>query len=487
MVISILLLSLLISPITANPLPSSEIDVATNPVPDSDTPLFLKSENITFRITNNVTASGNFTIYNPSNGTFNQTILFPFYRSWQIDEMPGIYHYKILNLTVNDTGLEYGETEWGVYPAIFFNISVSPLTDQIVHIKFRTHYASEHLYEEYRYITKTAKEWPRPIEYAYFEFIFDNATVGGNLIGGDEVHRNGSYWVTTIERFNWTPEENIEISWNTPAYYSYHSTPRVYLSHPFNEVIFDEYEIFFSWQLIFINEDNDTVFYDFYLSTNESAVSNHKQSALAAGNLTGKDFSTCVYQDNTKYFWTVKPHTNNKTGSCENGVWAFKPDCWCIFEPVLKSPANKLVLNSTTATLIWSEPAKCLKYDVYMSTDFDDVQNLDPSALVSEKQISTNITINDLQDSKTYYWTAVVTTFHIPLNETRIFSFTTSIDTDGDGVRDSGDDFPDDAEGSDSSVSGAASFNWLIIIIAIIIAVIILINYTLFLMKKVSK
>jgi len=106
------------------PPPKPYIDDGSNPIPNSSTPLFLKSENVVFYINDDTLVIGNFTIYNPSNSIINQTIMFPFF----IHESYGVAGYEnpqIKSVSMNNSVVSYEfTTEYAYQPAIIFNISI---------------------------------------------------------------------------------------------------------------------------------------------------------------------------------------------------------------------------------------------------------------------------------------------------------------------------------------------------------------------------
>ena len=232
-----LLLSQL-SSITSNPLPVYiiELEEACTPVPDGDSPLYLKSEELRFYIDENVQVLCNFTICNPTDTQINQTIIFPInervYSEGTRYEQ-GYYGYKILNLCVslNNSEVPYKECEYDQKTAISFEVSVPPNNDLIIQLVYETFYFQN--YEGncwLNYITTTGREWNHSINHAYFKFFFNNTDVIKMPEGGDFTDQTDDYFITTIERTNWTPSKDICIQWrklvthdenNEDNYYEY--------------------------------------------------------------------------------------------------------------------------------------------------------------------------------------------------------------------------------------------------------------------------
>jgi hypothetical protein len=411
LIIIILINALLLPNVSANPLPVTIVERGTLPVPDSETPLILKSEEILFRITKHVIGTANFTIYNPSNNTVFQPILFPIYRSWEyVYRYEGYHPFDILNLSVNGTNIPWSRSELESYEdAILFNISVQPYEELVVHIKFKTHYQQTiHHGRSFRYITLTGKEWNHPIEHAYFKFVFEDGIVGGDLKGGDEVHRNGTSWITTIERFNWIPEKNIKITWKIPSYYTYYSKPRVFLISPSYWDHLDHNIVTLEWYIHFINKNNETVFYDVYLGHEYNDVLRRLDSTCIAKNITNRSITVRILMG-YDYYWKVVAYRGDLRDRDESMKYL---RTYTDYTPKVRllTPENNLVSFSNSVNLSWRNfkgKDHWMLYDVYIDTDVRKVVGYDEAVLVSKDQTETYYMIDGLEEGKTYYWTVV--------------------------------------------------------------------------------
>ncbi len=211
--------------VLANPIPVQPIivDDGSNPMPVSETPLFLKSEAVTFEMGSVAVITGEYTISNPTNFTINQTIIFPFFEHEGYgDERYGHYGIEVWHVYSNGSYLpfEYQEPNDNHNRAISFNITVYPYEDLNFTIKFESVYARSSSNEcRLTYITTTARAWNHSIEHAFFQFRFKNTSIVGEPMGGDNVTITDSHVITTIERYNWTVQENITITWTKPEEY----------------------------------------------------------------------------------------------------------------------------------------------------------------------------------------------------------------------------------------------------------------------------
>lgn len=220
-----ILFILITGSVIANPLPISEtiIDEGGEITSYSETPLVLKSENVTFKIDEDIAATGLYTIYNPTDEIINQTILFPIYRnSFYTNWRPGEFYIEQVVIEQKgevNTSNGYYATKIdgfeGIYQGVLFDISVPPLDEIVVKITWIQRYAITSLtFAKLTYITQTANGWSRPIEYAFFKFIFENITILGEPSGGDRTFFEDGKVVTTIEYIDWSPEADIEITWH---------------------------------------------------------------------------------------------------------------------------------------------------------------------------------------------------------------------------------------------------------------------------------
>ena len=442
----------LLNSVAANMMPTTFIDEGMTPVPDSDTPLYLKSEDLVFtlgtklepfylmRSAVEVDGLGNFTISNPTNRSIQQAVLFPFDTKIMTAGF-GKFSFRIISLQTNGVDIEYKNTTYRDDPSIIFNITVKPYEDLSVIIHFITYAISNDFNTEFNYITITGKEWGRPIEHAFFKFIINGSLIGGDLEGIDNVFQENGFTIGTLEHSNWTPEENIKVKWNNPYYYEYYSRPRVHLIYPLDNSITADYKTTLVWNVTCFNSSMTTIHYDVYLSTNISEVNELKDKARIARNITALTFDAYTIHDLNTYYWTVRPHANGTYGSCESGIWEFELDtCPCYIE--MKIPHDDAVINQSAVDLGWSNYSNCI-YDVYFGTNEYDVTEKKNSVKVADNLTKNTFTVEDLVDGEVYYWTVVVNE-GLGWNQDGVWNFTAYLDSDGDGVRDSEDAYPDD-------------------------------------------
>jgi len=209
-------------PVSSNPLPIYVLSVeeGSNPVPDTDTPLILVSEEVEFYISDKVDITGRYTIQNPTNDTINQTIYFPFYKQYYYNLGEFIYgdnsSYSITSVQFNNTYVPYFNSNYNGQPAISFELTVLPNSSDNITIIYETYYGITYNTKcELIYITTTGKAWSGSISHAKFNFNFNNNYLDGDPWGLDNYTISKHATVGYIERFDWTPMENIILTWNT--------------------------------------------------------------------------------------------------------------------------------------------------------------------------------------------------------------------------------------------------------------------------------
>ncbi len=211
-------------PVSSNPLPlfALSVEEGSNPVPDNDTPLILVSEEVDFYISDHVYVTGRYTIHNPTNYTINQTVYFPFNKQYYYNFGEFIYGeecpYSISSLRFNNTNVPYVNSSYNDPPAIHFNVAVLPNSTDNITISYETYYGiSFETKCELIYITTTGKAWNGSISRAKFNFLFDNNYIDDHPQGLDDYYIEENETIGHIEKFDWTPREDISITWNTSA------------------------------------------------------------------------------------------------------------------------------------------------------------------------------------------------------------------------------------------------------------------------------
>jgi len=197
------------------------VEEGSDPTPDSGTELMLVSEDVHFFISDRLHVSGNYAIRNPTNGTITQAVRFPFNRFYY-ENMGKFIHgnycpYNMSFLRFNGTDIPYSDSG-GDSLAIEFNITLPPGAEGNITIRYGTYYGVQYDNRcELIYITTTGAAWNGTIDHARFFFNFDNTYMDGSPEGLDEYSVGNSSTSGSIERFNWTPTENVHVSWSTGA------------------------------------------------------------------------------------------------------------------------------------------------------------------------------------------------------------------------------------------------------------------------------
>ena len=173
--------------------------------------------------------------------------------------------------------------------------------------------------------------------------------------------------------------------------------------------------------------------YNVYLGTTPSLESGDYQ-----GNQTVTTYEPGTLSYATTYYWRID--AVNSTATTTGSVWSFTtgappppPN-----PPTNPSPSNGATGVSVTDDLSWSNGGDAASYNVYFGTT--------PSLESGEYQGNQTVTTYDpgtLSYATTYYWRidAVNSTATTTGN---VWSFTTPMDTDGDGFYDNEDAFPND-------------------------------------------
>jgi hypothetical protein len=98
---------------------------------------------------------------------------------------------------------------------------------------------------------------------------------------------------------------------------------------------------------------------------------------------------------------------------------------------ILKSPSNGAEITELPLSLTWSgtDPGgKNISYELYLSTDLNKVEILDPSVRVFNSITRESINLSDLFNGKRYYWTVIPNNGELTgLCQSGVWSFTVSL------------------------------------------------------------
>ena len=194
-------------------------------IPDSDSPVYMVSQNITASLNETFHEVAEYTLYNPTNDSINLIMLLPFSNEdgWGATEKG---QPKNLSLSVDEnpitdfswTRIELEEiAESGsIFSALVFNTTIKPFDHVVIKAEYDRKYFETQENLVYTYLTMSGKYWNHPIEYARFEIYISNQNqihkvVGMPMRGKIETEE---YTILVQEFNNWTPNENIKIFLN---------------------------------------------------------------------------------------------------------------------------------------------------------------------------------------------------------------------------------------------------------------------------------
>ena len=194
-------------------------------IPDSDSPVYMVSQNITASLNETFHEVAEYTLYNPTNDSINLIMLLPFSNEdgWEATERG---QPKNLSLSVDEnpitdfrwTHIELEEiAESGsIFSALVFNTTIKPFDHVVIKAEYDRKYFETQENLVYTYLTMSGKYWNHPIEYARFEIYISNQNqihkvVGMPMRGKIETEE---YTILVQEFNNWTPNENIKIFLN---------------------------------------------------------------------------------------------------------------------------------------------------------------------------------------------------------------------------------------------------------------------------------
>jgi hypothetical protein len=187
-------------------------------VPNYNTSIYMKSQNITVHLSKIVHEKTEYTLKNPTNSSQNMTSLLPF--SGDRDDRANYRDFPkpynlILNVDGIDTNYNWTTFEWSsqLFDAIIFNVSFDPHEEISIIAEYDRSYKGTSSGWRFEYLTMTGTLWNHSIGYAMFEFYIDNDmekyTVAG--MDGYNVSLEGNTTIVSKIYYDWTPTENIRI------------------------------------------------------------------------------------------------------------------------------------------------------------------------------------------------------------------------------------------------------------------------------------
>ena len=203
------------NPIPIEPMHSGQL------TPLHETPVYLKSEDISANISNIVKERTEYVLQNRENVSLNLSIALPF--SYAI--FFGYHLPENVSLTINGI---VGSYAWSTFNytnsigynctcfAIVFNLTFAPLEEKIIVANYSRQFWVTSGWRVYSYITETAMFWNRSIEHARFSYRIDTR-IGTISISGLEnysTYQDGTDLVVNKEFYDWTPTKNIGITFD---------------------------------------------------------------------------------------------------------------------------------------------------------------------------------------------------------------------------------------------------------------------------------
>ncbi|MDP8207914.1 MAG: T9SS type A sorting domain-containing protein [Candidatus Electryonea clarkiae] len=158
-------------------------------------------------------------------------------------------------------------------------------------------------------------------------------------------------------------------------------------------------DITLSWMRSFDFDPDDTLTYEVYISTDQDDLSIPVATGIADSSYTFNG------SDDTVYWWRIKAVDTNTEGTWSNGHYSFRiqvpesPDSFNLISPVAD-----YISFSADVVLTWelttdSDPGDDVVFDLYVSTDPDDLGNPIATGLTD-----TSYTFSG-SDNTHYYWT----------------------------------------------------------------------------------
>ncbi len=186
-----------------------------------NTSIYLKSENITTKIhAKHIYERTEYVLKNCANSTVNQKLLLPFYKLSHETAIP-----QSVNFTVDNKSYDYNWTDFywkdtisnrtNKYVCVGYELVFLPYEEKTVCAEYTLDYYKNEGRNEYGYLTLTGTLWNHSIEYANFTYYISKDLKDIQITGleGYIEISEGEYKVIHKDFYNWTPEENIKITW----------------------------------------------------------------------------------------------------------------------------------------------------------------------------------------------------------------------------------------------------------------------------------
>jgi len=143
------------------------------------------------------------------------------------------------------------------------------------------------------------------------------------------------------------------------------------------------------------------LYHDVYIGTNANNVANADGSSPEfLGTVSNAIFAPGKLEINTKYYWRI----DEVGAACatKGDIWSFTTDRGVAKEP---SPPDAAEATSIDVVLGWLPGPTAVSHDVYLGTDFNDVNDANTfSDQYRGRQNSTIYDLNGLEYATTYYW-----------------------------------------------------------------------------------
>jgi hypothetical protein len=153
--------------------------------------------------------------------------------------------------------------------------------------------------------------------------------------------------------------------------------------------------------------ETENLTYSIYIDT-ESGLT------LYESGYTGTSIVLTGLQDQSTYYWKVIPHDGKEEGDCVTIPCPLQFAIDVGSKPIcdLKLPANEAVTNYDYVVLMWegkSDVGDTIVFDVYMSNESFDLPP-PKSALIADSIQESELFVENLNASVTYYWTVIPST-----------------------------------------------------------------------------
>ncbi len=162
---------------------------------------------------------------------------------------------------------------------------------------------------------------------------------------------------------------------------------------PANEAIDVDLDVILSWM-----SDPNAIMYEVYFGTDNPPPFIRRQLE--------KEFYPGNLDLNTHYYWRID-EIDNLCNKMTGIIWEFTT-APIHSQATNPNPANKAIDVEIEAKLSWTPGFNAIAHDVYLGTDFDDVNNATATntldVLVSQRQHSNSYNPGSLEYDRTYYW-----------------------------------------------------------------------------------